>query len=76
MEGTTEMLITSLFKKCFDNKLDFEYHEAPAIVSVFTFKNEAFIKISNGYIKKWKFETPEEVLTRMHKEVDEYLEGK
>lgn len=71
-----EKLFKDLAFKCYENDLHFSYWANFGLIEVYTFISKEVEWISRGYIKDWEDEAPEEVLKRIHLEVDEYLETK
>lgn len=76
-----EKLLKDLMWKCHENRLNFEVYpilEDDLIVRVFTFGEEnELVEVSKGYTNGWnlEYESAEDALERMHREVDAFLEG-
>lgn len=72
--------LNELLKKCIDNNLNFDYDANTASVSISKMVGGGrwscdITNITDGYIDNWKWETPERVVTRLHHEVNEFLES-
>lgn len=68
-------LLTDLVWKCYKNDLAIDI--APknyGSVTVWDHLENEAVNVTEGYLKNWKWETPEDALNRMHKEVDAYLD--
>ena len=70
-------LLTDLVTKCWNNNLaiDLSPHNYGS-VAVWDFTNKdkkTSRRITEGSLKEWVDESPEDTLNRMHKEVDAYL---
>lgn len=70
----SEELISKLLIKCLNNKLCFDFSNTVGSIDVLKFDEGKLIKVSHGYVSGWEHEAPLDVLTRMHEEVDEFIE--
>lgn len=68
-----EKLFKDLAWYCVENDLNFDYSARAG--SLHIYEKKSFEIVAYGYIKNWKHESPEKVLSRMQKEAVDYLQG-
>lgn len=72
--------LNELLNKCIENNLNFDYSDCVTgvYISKTVMDEEEAInteQIAYGYIKNWRWNSPDLEIERLHQAVDEYLES-
>jgi hypothetical protein len=72
-----ETLLKNLAWKCFEGEIDLDLNCKTGSIHIWDYDQDLKpIRVTNGYIKDWKWATPEEELIRIHAEISKYIAEK
>ena len=68
-------ILSDLVKTCIDNDLKIDIGGEIGIASIYDLRGDRAEIVSEGYIKNWEYESPQDTLERMTDELNDYLRG-
>lgn len=66
-------LLNDLLFKCVKYELDFSYDGNLGAIHIFGTLDSQLVTVGQGYIKDWRWSDPEEVLMKLHRDVDNHI---
>ena len=69
--------LSELLKKCYKHNLHFTlFNNHNRSVDIYDSSKNKSVKITEGHTKNWDYESYDDTINRMHREVDEYIRQK